>query len=150
MNTGLSRLYYDSKPERNIPENKRTSLSKPPPLTSFLPPATQSKKQKTNALPRTTENNLGSQPMIIYQMSQLMPPMYNSYQHGYYSTNNSIGDFLMKLGDSFLQYESNFIDNGYTVDLLSHLTLGQLKDIGVDLAGHRIKILVELGIKIPN
>ena len=104
--------------------------------------------------------------MIIYQMSPPMPPMYNSYQHGYYSTNNnytplqsnhkenlqfnSIGDFLMKLGDSFLQYESNFIDNGYTVDLLSHLTLGQLKDIGVDLAEHRIKILVELGIKIPN
>jgi hypothetical protein len=102
-------------------------------------------------------------------MSPLMPPvlpMYNSYQHGYYSTNdnctpfqsnlkenlqfNSIRDFLMKLGDSFLQYESNFIDNRYTIDLLPHLTLGQLKDIGVDLAGHHIKILVELGIKIPN
>lgn len=51
----------------------------------------------------------------------------------------------MKFGDSFLKYETNFIDNGYTVDLL-----GQLKNIGVDLAGHRIKILVELGIKIPN
>ncbi|POG76957.1 hypothetical protein GLOIN_2v1768424 [Rhizophagus irregularis DAOM 181602=DAOM 197198] len=111
----------------------------------------QSKKQKTNALPKTTGNNLRSQPMIIYQMSPPMPPMYNSYQHGYYSTkhhynlNIKKGDFLMKFGDSFLKYETNFIDNGYTVDLL-----GQLKNIGVDLAGHRIKILVELGIKIPN
>jgi len=56
----------------------------------------------------------------------------------------------LQLGDSFLVYESNFVDNGYTVDFLPHLTLGQLKDIGIDLAGHRIKILVELGIKIPS
>ncbi|CAB4434237.1 unnamed protein product [Rhizophagus irregularis] len=124
----------------NIPENKRTSLSKPPPLKSFLPPAIQSKKQKTNALPRTSW-------ITTYDHLSNVTTDATNVQHAYYSMNNnytplqsnhkenlqfnSIGDFLMKLGDPFLQYESNFIDNGYTVDLLSHLTLGQLKDIGV-------------------
>ncbi|PKC56874.1 hypothetical protein RhiirA1_473368 [Rhizophagus irregularis] len=104
------------------------------------------KKQKTNALPKTTGNNLRSQLMIIYQMSPPMPPMYNSYQHGYYSTNSNYTPLQSNHKERRFSYEiCNFIDNGYTVDLL-----GQLKDIGVDLAGHRIKILVELGIKIPN
>ncbi|CAG8600997.1 10366_t:CDS:2, partial [Funneliformis mosseae] len=46
------------------------------------------KKQKISIPLKTLiENNSGSQPTIIYQMSQPTPsPMYNSCQHGYYNS----------------------------------------------------------------
>ena len=50
-----------------------------------------------------------------------------------------IGEWLRGL--SLQSYEQTFRDNGIDLEVLSHLTVDDLKEIGVEAVGHRRKIL---------
>jgi hypothetical protein len=50
-----------------------------------------------------------------------------------------IGEWLRSLGLQF--YEQTFRDNGIDLEVLPHLTVDDLQEIGVEAVGHRRKIL---------
>ena len=55
-----------------------------------------------------------------------------------------IGEWLRTLG--LQSYEQTFRDNGIDLEILSHLTVEDLKEIGVQAVGHRRKILDAIGL----
>ena len=76
----------------------------------------------------------------------------NAFQHSYLPTleplYHSIAEFLETLGENFLEYESKFIDHGYSIAELPYLNMEQLKGIGIAKLGHCTRILVALGLPI--
>lgn len=164
----------DEKPNRNIPESKKTTLAKPPPLPTYLPPITKKKKhlvdQQFSNFNETpyhmySTNNLhmlNNSYDIASQYSQYNNPyntpfQYNNsydtaFQHPYLptleSSYHSIAEFLETLGENFLEYESKFIDHGYSITELPYLNMEQLKGIGISKLGHCTRILVALGLPI--
>jgi len=87
-----------------------------------------------------------------YNMSFHNNPFDTAFQHSYLSTlespYHSIAEFLETLGENFLEYESNFIDHGYSITELPYLNMEQLKGIGITKLGHCTKILVALRLPI--
>ncbi|MBR0784842.1 adenylate/guanylate cyclase domain-containing protein [Bradyrhizobium iriomotense] len=55
-----------------------------------------------------------------------------------------IGEWLRSLG--LQSYEQRFRDNGIDLEILSHLTVEDLKEIGVQAVGHRRKLLDAIGL----
>ena len=55
-----------------------------------------------------------------------------------------IGEWLRGLG--LQSYEQAFRDNGIDLEVLPHLTVDDLKEIGVQAVGHRRKILDAIGL----
>src|ERR1051326_1016994 len=89
-------------------------------------------------------------PTNIYAYSQQTYDYYN-YNTSYnsYSTYKSISEFLKSLSEAFLEYENNFVENGYSVEKLSYLNnMSQLQSISITKLGHYTRILVALGL--PN
>ena len=116
-----------------------------------------SKYDHNSFQPTMQQSMMPQPPTIIYQMSpnsggliQQMP--YNQYTSPQIShskltnTYKDIKEFIESLGPDFVEYKQNFVDNGYSVDLLPYLTNDQLKDIGILKVGHRLRILITLGI----
>lgn len=55
-----------------------------------------------------------------------------------------IGEWLRSLG--LQSYEQTFRDNGINLEILPHLTVEDLKEIGVQAVGHRRKLLDAIGL----
>jgi hypothetical protein len=151
----------DEKPGRDIPEHKKTTLTKPPPLPTYLPPISKKKhpiNQQFSEIPYQTSMaispynnsyNLASQSQ--YDNFYNMPSQY-SYNAAFLPilepSYNSIAEFLGNLGENFLEYENKFIEHGYSVAELPYLNMEQLKGIGITKLGHCTRILVALGLPI--
>lgn len=56
-----------------------------------------------------------------------------------------IGEWLRSLG--LQSYEQTFRDNGIDLEILPHLTVEDLKEIGVQAVGHRRKLLDAIGLR---
>src|SRR5919108_6232326 len=59
-------------------------------------------------------------------------------------TKLDIGEWLRSLG--LQSYEQTFRDNGIDLEILPHLTVEDLKEIGVQAVGHRRKLLDAIGL----
>ena len=72
---------------------------------------------------------------------------HNSLQNSFHNNFNfnTIEMFLESIESEFVKYSQNLKDNGYSVNSLYLLNDQQLKEIGVDLCGHRTRILAALG-----
>ena len=120
----------------------------------YLPKIT--KKRKSNDQQSSTRENQFQIPLmnsnyIPYPTNPYTyPQMYDCYNYNtsydLYPAYNSITEFLQSLGETFLEYETNFVENGYSVEELPYLNMSQLQSIGITKLGHCTRILVALGL----
>ena len=144
----------------------------------YLPPISKKKKNlvdqqfsnfKETPYPSLTNPNYMNSPHMLNNSYNIASQYYNTtqynnpynttlypydsaFQHSYLPTlelpYHSIAGFLETLGENFLEYESKFIDHGYSVAELPYLNMEQLKGIGITKLGHCTRILAMLGLPI--
>jgi len=147
---------------------KKTTLAKPPLLSTYLPQISNKKKSLTNSQSLNFNEpqfqTLSTDSNYLYSSNNPYISSQQMQEYNYYNYNstpylpilnpslsyNSIDEFLESLGENFLEYENNFIDHGYSVTELPYLNMEQLKGIGIVKLGQVIvqKILVTLGLPI--